>query len=368
MKTVREIFRMCVDGAGFKHIAAALNERGVPSARGRTWASSAVRSMLVNPVYRGDLVWNRRSGGKFFGVRKERTVKRADGKASRLEELDESQWVRIEGAVPALVSSEIWDRAQEAVKERSLKVGSKGHRGSAKKRRFLLSGLLKCGDCGFNWWGEPRRRRSVSFDQYSCGGRRTRGRSVCASPSSIRAEEIEGWVLGKLRQEVMGDSLGVDGAVERFVRYATKDEGPDKGKELRRQIKEVESVLRAILANISPANLEMLDDKLTELRLRKAGLERQLEAAKGKRKRGGAARLRSWAKEQFSRLAEALQGRCDEVSRRVLGAYIDSLTLTPSMKRACLVLSSAACGVASGPPGVWDKLVAPTGFEPVSRG
>ena len=109
----------------------------------------------------------------------------------------------------------------------------------------------------------------------------------------------------------------------------------------------------------------MLDDKLTELRLRKAGLERQLAAAKGKKKRSGVARLRSWAKEQFSRLAEALQGRCDEVTRRAVGAYIDSLTLTPSLKRACLVLNSTAYSAAAPTPSVWDKLVAPTGFEPV---
>lgn len=45
---VREIFQMYAEGYSCKGIAKILNERGVRSARGGTWAGTAIRPMLRN--------------------------------------------------------------------------------------------------------------------------------------------------------------------------------------------------------------------------------------------------------------------------------------------------------------------------------
>ncbi len=44
-----------------------------------------------------------------------------------------------------------------------------------------------------------------------CSGRQSRGRSVCAAPSHVRADALEGWVLAKLQKLVLADVEGMEG-------------------------------------------------------------------------------------------------------------------------------------------------------------
>ena len=61
---VRDIFRRCALGQGFRSIAFALNEAKAPSPRAqqgrpRGWCASSVREILHRPLYRGEIVWNK---------------------------------------------------------------------------------------------------------------------------------------------------------------------------------------------------------------------------------------------------------------------------------------------------------------------
>ena len=56
---VRRIFLEYVSGEGFRAIAAKLNAEGILSPRGKGWALSAVRSLLMNPIYKGEYVWGK---------------------------------------------------------------------------------------------------------------------------------------------------------------------------------------------------------------------------------------------------------------------------------------------------------------------
>ena len=59
---VLRIFEMyCADGVGIHAIAKALNADGVPPPRGhrRGWAGTCVRAILLRPLYRGVVVWNK---------------------------------------------------------------------------------------------------------------------------------------------------------------------------------------------------------------------------------------------------------------------------------------------------------------------
>src|SRR5438552_2870960 len=67
IETVREIFQSMADREmGFKAIARALNDRGVPPPGGNgLWRTSAVKAIAHNPVYRGVLEWNSRTEAKY---------------------------------------------------------------------------------------------------------------------------------------------------------------------------------------------------------------------------------------------------------------------------------------------------------------
>ena len=153
VETVKEIYRLCLDGTGFKGIAEALNIQGIPSAKGKLWCFTSIKSLLENPVYRGDTVWNRRTEAKFYRVKDGRADKmRSRTDSKKVTHHLEKDWIVIKDAVPAIVDRKAWRRAQEMVKKRRRCKGGAGRR----INRWLLSGLLRCGDCGHPYWGETK--------------------------------------------------------------------------------------------------------------------------------------------------------------------------------------------------------------------
>ena len=112
---VEEIFESSLSGNGLKEICKTLNGRGIPN-RGKRWNKVGLHYLLTNEAYTGTAVWGRTSKGE----------KAQDP-------------VRVEGAWPALVSKELFDAVQEAMRERAPKVQRPARVGS----RFLLSGFAQ---------------------------------------------------------------------------------------------------------------------------------------------------------------------------------------------------------------------------------
>lgn len=127
---VRWLFEQRARGTGYAGLAALLNERGVPTSRGADkWGAHAVKIILHNRVYVGEVVYreSQRVGprrGRNPGVR--RLVAEHVGK----------------GAHEPLVSRELWEQVQRVNREnRRDYTNSTG-------RTHVMTGLVKCGDCG----------------------------------------------------------------------------------------------------------------------------------------------------------------------------------------------------------------------------
>lgn len=66
---VRRVFALAVAGKGDRAVALALNQAGLPAARGGTWCKSAVRSVLNNPAHIGTSasgIWRSEPGTRRF--------------------------------------------------------------------------------------------------------------------------------------------------------------------------------------------------------------------------------------------------------------------------------------------------------------
>jgi site-specific DNA recombinase len=348
VRVVRDIYRLCIEGWGFKTIAEHLNNKGLPSPLGDLWSFTAVKALIENPVYRGDIVWNRRTQSKFYGVRGGRadTMKRSD-ESARVVHLPEDDWVVLRDRIPALVDRQTWEKAQTMVARRRNLRGGAGR----STNRWLLSSVLVCGDCGHPFWGENKRkgrvpgRRDVFTKYYTCAGRRTHGRHVCAAPSHVMAEPLEKWVLGKLADLVFADARGVEAAVDRFVAAVLGAPGKRPGTAaIERQIKEVDATVRAITVSIDPANLALLNDRLTQLRQRREQLEQELAAAQACGAHLDEAALREWARQRIVGLADAMNGRRDQKVREVLASYVERIVVTPSSKTGIMAVNAGACG------------------------
>ena len=149
---VEEIFESSLSGNGLKEICKTLNGRGIPN-RGKRWNKVGLHYLLTNEAYTGTAVWGRTSKGE----------KAQDP-------------VRVEGAWPALVSKELFDAVQEAMRERAPKVQRPARVGS----RFLLSGLLKCGVCGGPYRAQGAKSGQFAYTSAAPCSRRAQGRAAPA--------------------------------------------------------------------------------------------------------------------------------------------------------------------------------------------
>ncbi len=152
---VREIFHRFVAGDfGINGIARILNERGVPTRTGRcAWSRTVIRQMLRQHAYVG--TW-------YYGKRDCRGVRVAvqRGEKWRPKPRDKGEWISI--TVPAIIDQATWDRAQERLnRARRLWVGQK-------RATYLLSGLIRCGDCGAPMGGRKQKFFGHQVRGYTC--------------------------------------------------------------------------------------------------------------------------------------------------------------------------------------------------------
>ena len=138
---VREIFGKYAAGASCRTIAADLNARRIPwnrtERRSSGWMGSGIRVILRNERYRGVIHWNTSEWKKDPDTGKRQRVMRS--RAEWISHADES--LRI-------ISDALWERAQKRIQT----TAEDGHWAAPKgKPKYLLSGLLRCADCGAHY-------------------------------------------------------------------------------------------------------------------------------------------------------------------------------------------------------------------------
>ena len=245
---VKEIFESSLDGNGLKEICKTLNDRGVTN-RGKRWYKGGLHYLLTNEAYTGTAVWGRTSKGE----------KSQDP-------------VRVEGAWPALVSKELFEAVQEAMRERAPKVQRPARVGS----RFLLSGLLKCGVCGRPYSAQGA--KSGQFAYYVCGTLFREGAGTC-SARYLNAPRVEDFVVEKIRERILTEETIVE-----LVKLVAEEVDAMAG-ELSSRLEVIKAELSDVRKRLerlyealetSELTLEVLSPRIFSLRHR----EEQLEAAR----------------------------------------------------------------------------------------
>ena len=182
---VREIFRLYIDGWGYKKIANHLTDEGIPTPRmaererkeaaGEAcrravrpeWAIVTVQGILDNDFYIGTL-----RQGKY-------TRKKINGKEVRQ---DESDHIVIEHHHQEIIDYRTFATARALRQSRST-----AHYRGVKKNDNVYSGFLECGDCGAPMFAMSR---SDLKDAYRCGTYHRRGLKGCTS-HHIRVDKLD---------------------------------------------------------------------------------------------------------------------------------------------------------------------------------
>jgi site-specific DNA recombinase len=169
-ETVRIIYSLYAqENMGIRLIVRHLNERSIPTRKGRNWSMVTIRDILRNRAYLG--TYTR------FGM-------------------------RVPGSHPAIITPDMFRWVQTKLDER------KPNRKSGQAEPFLLSGLIYCGDCGNRMVGVTRKqswirrkdgsRAERQYRYYQCQSRTNQ--SVCQYHTR-RAKDLEQEVLDYLQRQ-----------------------------------------------------------------------------------------------------------------------------------------------------------------------
>lgn len=132
---VKMMYQMYVDGNGAQVISDELNRLGAKPRRSDKFNRNSVRHILKNPTFCGKIVWDRY---KYL-----RKGKRNNEKNMRFYN-DEKNWIIVDGLHDPIVSEEIFNRAQQIRKSKSIPSKTRG----TMKLTNPLAGLIICGNCG----------------------------------------------------------------------------------------------------------------------------------------------------------------------------------------------------------------------------
>ena len=305
VKVIRQIFNMYVDqGKGYKSIAHTLNSKNIPAPRNSewshiysgTWTDTTLRAILVNPIYAGDMVWNRRTDARFHRISNGQAVDRKDVHGARLVPNDKTDWIVVRDAHPALINRRLFEGVKQQLETRVAsieqrgqdpRVKTHGRTWNGKRSRFILSGLLKCSLCSSRYQGVTRNKGKKRLDAtrvknyyYGCGGYITRGKIVCEM-NPIPKEELEQEVI-KAVLDFYRPYLQKDGCekIAEIIKQQTGAEKEDLAAARQRaedELNRISEIIENLLDNITETNREFVDKRLNELNNQRQQLEQRLE-------------------------------------------------------------------------------------------
>lgn len=264
------IFDRYIEGYGAYTIAKELTKLGKLNKKGEVkWTDSGVRGILKNEKYKGDLMQ-----GKTYTL--DPISKR------RLDNRGEQAKYYVKDHHEAIVSEEVWDKAQEICRSR-YKVNSNVVEGTRTKfaRKFAFSSMCECGFCGTNLT-----RRSHHQDTqhkkpvWKCRTASNKGIENCPNSKSIDESIIENAFVEMFRLLAENFDDVLESVLASVEETFSTDGTAEKLKRVNKEITTLEK-RRNKLTDM------MLDDKITKeaydekydeicKKLAKAESERQL--------------------------------------------------------------------------------------------
>ncbi len=296
---VVRIFRMYMSGFGTFAIADRLNTEGLHSPRNEQWSSiydgrwsaSTIREILINPNYVGDSVWNRKTLGKFHRISKREAVARLAVDRNRIGYNPKEDWIIVPNTHASLIPREQFVQAEKLRDSRDERCGGASfRRGRAKHSPYLLSGLLRCGNCGRAFQGNTRtkgkRRKNgepIRTSYYVCGGYVAKGTAVCKR-ILIRQERLDKAVLDQIVKCVSrftneGGQFILHREIEQSLGHSKAKGSDGEVADVRKRLAEIPRKADALLELITAANREFIDAKLVSLREERESLQARLAEA-----------------------------------------------------------------------------------------
>lgn len=195
-KIVKLIYSWYLEGLSIKRICDNLTDKKIPipivyKKEGRgllvtenegngIWRPATVRDILKSEIYLGHMV--------------QHCFEKLSYNQKKLLHLDEKEHIKVENTHEAIIDQETFDLVQEKMKERA----------KIKKTnisdKFLLSGILFCGNCNHTLGISERKRKSKISRYTYCNHYVRRGKYSDCTPNRIDYNCLESDILHYLRE------------------------------------------------------------------------------------------------------------------------------------------------------------------------
>jgi site-specific DNA recombinase len=199
---VLRMFRAADGDKSDRQICLMLNELGVTPPQPThkrpqvSWSKGAVSTILTNERYLGI---------RIYGKTKE--IRHPDTGKKERKDLPQSEWrIRERNSELQIVPDDLFRRVQEKRKLKSSKIGVQRLGGMTRteaSRKYLFSGLLRCGLCG-----GKLNIRTTKPARYGCVEYQERG--LCSNKATISQELLEREFIHALSEKLRDDSLRND--------------------------------------------------------------------------------------------------------------------------------------------------------------
>lgn len=222
---VKEIFQRVSMGEPFADIFRDLNDRGIPTKRGKPWDRTSFTKLLHNERYIG---------------------------------IYQFEDIRIEGGVPAIIDKPLFDMVQEYCTRK------KNPRNAPEKRRrengvYLLTGKLYCGECKAPMIGVSGTGRNGLHYYYVCKNRR-HDKNACHKKQVTRdfAEEL---VTAELKKIISSKEV-VEWLADGVIRFLKESQENDEIELLKQKLtavnREKENTLKAIRMGVIAVSVQKM--------------------------------------------------------------------------------------------------------------
>lgn len=242
---VKRIFQEFADGIPKLRIVEKLNEEGYRNQYGRRFNVRTIYDLLQNEKYIGNFVYHHTS----------------------------TETIRLDGIIKEpIIDTDLWEEVQRKRQNRN--------KPRYRKRKYVMTGKLRCGVCGFTYCGGGGKKKTEKGDgdaYYKCAGK-TKHKHSCNNPS-LNKEYYEKLIIDTITENILTDNAIDDIAKQVLCQLEKERKAPqvpiEKLNKQLNKVKDQQAKLMELYIN-GGIDMNMLEDKNKALKAEKKHLEDQI--------------------------------------------------------------------------------------------